>query len=56
LHYDVKSSEQLQLNRSSLQCYRKCIYNTDIFDRQHSTDAFVQLIVSFDFISVCTYG
>jgi len=27
-----------------------------MFDRQHSTDAVVQLIVSFDFISVCTYG
>jgi len=32
------------------------IYNTAIFDRQRSTDAVVQLIVSFDFICVCTYG
>ena len=29
---------------------------TAIFDRQRSTDAVVQPIVSFDFISVCTYG
>jgi len=40
------------------------IYNTAIFDRQRSTDAVVpqmqlcnvQLIVTFDVISVCMYG
>ena len=32
------------------------IYNTNIFDRQRSKDTVVQLIVSFDFISVCRAG
>jgi len=31
------------------------VNNTAIFDRQRSTDAVAQLIVSFDFMSVCMY-
>ena len=54
--YDVKSSEPLQLNRSSPQWFCKYIYNTAILNRQHSTDAVVQLIVNIDFISAYTYG
>ena len=53
LHYDMKSSEQFQLNRSSPQWYRKYIYNTAIFDKSAPQ---TQLIASFDFLCVCTYG
>jgi len=56
LHYDVKSSEKLQLSCSFLQLFAKYNYRTAIFDIQWSTDAVVQLIVSFGFASVCTNG
>jgi len=39
-----------------MQWFRKHIYNTIIFERQCSTDTVVQLITSFDFISVSAYG